>query len=112
MDDGMDTLLSGAPAARGLEELRVHVSPRDCYSIGIAALRDGPSLMPPPESQMPSFTPLETLRLRRCIVWLTDIQAIMDAASLLAALELDRVHLPSGAGTSQRQLSLGNLGGW
>jgi hypothetical protein len=134
IDDGLDDLLSssGAPVARGLEELRVHVSPRDCYSLSIAALPsdalrelhlDGLSLRPPLNSNRPSpsFVRLHTLRLRRCDVRVNDIQAIVDAAPLLAALELDRVYIsPDTGGTGQRQLrfprvtvlSLGNMGGW
>jgi hypothetical protein len=131
IDGGLDELLSKDPAARELEELRVHVS-RDCYSLSIAALPsdalrelhlDGLSLTPPLNShrQSPSFARLETLRLRRCDVRVKDIQAIVDAAPLLAALELDRVYIsPDTGGTGQRQLrfprvtvlSLGNMGGW
>ncbi|KAM0866475.1 hypothetical protein ACQ4PT_042603 [Festuca glaucescens] len=134
VDDGLDALLTGAPAARGLEELHVSVSPRDCYSLRVAALPsdalralhlDGLCLTSPlhcPPALSP-FALLETLQLRRCAVRLTDLTAIVDSAPLLAALELDRVHLAAApspdAGQRRRlrcprvtALSLGNVGGW
>ncbi|KAM0870150.1 hypothetical protein ACQ4PT_040208 [Festuca glaucescens] len=133
IDDGLDALLTGATAARGLEELHVYVSPRDCYSLRIAALPsyalrvlhlDGLCLTSPlhyPPALAP-FALLETLRLCRCAVRLTDLAAIVDSAPLLAALELDRVHLsvaPSPDVAQRRlrcprvtALSLGNVGGW
>ncbi|KAM0850600.1 hypothetical protein ACQ4PT_052976 [Festuca glaucescens] len=133
IDDGLDALLTGAPAARSLEELHVYVSPRDCYSLRVAALPsdalralhlDGLCLTSPlhsPQALAP-FALLETLRLCRCAVRLTDLAAIVDSAPLLAALELDRVHLSAApsADAGQRRLrcprvtalALGNVGGW
>jgi hypothetical protein len=130
IDDRLNALFSGAPAVRGLEELRVHVSPPEWYSLRVAvlpsnALRalylDGLLLTLPPDAHRPSFARLETLRLHLCVVRLTELQAIVDTAPLLASVELDHVHFSNELASSSAQrrlccprvtaLSLAKLGG-
>jgi hypothetical protein len=65
IDNMLGALLTGALAVRALEDLHVHISLPECYSLRVDALPsdalhamhlDGPRLMPPPDVQSLSFT--------------------------------------------------------